>query len=142
MVVRETAAMIAGMSPELASGEFMFCATADPALAQRCAAVAVSMFREKEGPSFILPAGEAATLGFARTAPMRQITLNVLSALDGVGLTAAVAGTLAERGIPCNTVAAHYHDHLFVPTDKAEEALSVLLELSAAHRRPPSTSVR
>jgi uncharacterized protein len=46
---------------------------------------------------------------------MRQITLDVHSALDGVGLTAAVAVALAAEGIPCNMIAAHHHDHVFVP---------------------------
>jgi hypothetical protein len=46
---------------------------------------------------------------------MACLTLRVHSALDGVGLTAAVASALAEIGIPCNMVAAFHHDHAFVP---------------------------
>jgi hypothetical protein len=62
---------------------------------------------------------------------MRQITLGVFSALDGVGLTAAVAGALAERGIACNMVAALRTTTPFVPADRAEEAVEVLRALSA-----------
>jgi hypothetical protein len=62
---------------------------------------------------------------------MRCITLGVFSDLEGVGLTAAVAGALADREIPCNMVAALRHDHAFVPADRAEEALEVLEALSA-----------
>jgi hypothetical protein len=61
--------------------------------------------------------------------PMRCITLNVYSALDGVGLTAAVATVLGDADIPCNMVAAFHHDHVFVPADMAERALAVLVEL-------------
>jgi hypothetical protein len=61
---------------------------------------------------------------------MRQITLNVFSALEGVGLTAAVAVALADAGIACNMVAAFHHDHVFVPEAQAEAALKVLRELS------------
>jgi hypothetical protein len=63
---------------------------------------------------------------------MRRITLTVPSALDGVGLTAAVATALADAGIPCNVVAAFHHDHLFVPAAMAKRAVRVLLDLQAA----------
>ena len=63
---------------------------------------------------------------------MALITLNVYSALDGVGLTAAVATALARAGIACNMVAALNHDHVFVPIERAQEALAVLLALQAS----------
>ncbi len=77
----------------------------------------------------ILEEGTAAELGFnsGGAMPMRRIVLDVLSALDGVGLTATVSSALAEAGIPCNVVAAYHHDHLFVPADAAEHALAILL---------------
>ena len=62
---------------------------------------------------------------------MRRITLRVHSALDGVGLTAAVATALAGHGIACNMVAAFHHDHVFVPAARAEEALAILKTLAA-----------
>ncbi len=43
-----------------------------------------------------------------------------------MGLTAAVATALAKEGIACNVVAALRHDHLFVPYDRAAEAMEVL----------------
>ncbi|WP_409995099.1 ACT domain-containing protein [Rhizobium leguminosarum] len=63
---------------------------------------------------------------------MRQITLNVNSALDDVGLTAGVAASLAEAGIPCNMVAAYHHDHVFVPSGLADRALNLLVALQGA----------
>ena len=86
-------------------------------------ATARAVMREAEGVSLILPAGADAEL------PMRQITLNVYSSLEGVGLTAAVATVLANAGIACNMVAAYHHDHAFVPAARAEEALAFLLNL-------------
>ena len=58
--------------------------------------------------------------------PMCCITLNVYSSLEGVGLTAAVATALGDKAIPCNMVAACHHDHVFVPSDKCDQALEVL----------------
>jgi hypothetical protein len=127
MAVRETQAMIQGMRPELRPGLWVFVASDEPGLAAR----ALGSFREAEGLSLILPLEIAEGAGLSVDHPMRQITLGVVSALDGVGLTAAVAGALAGRGIACNMVAALRHDHAFVPADRAEEALEVLEALSA-----------
>lgn len=122
--------MIAQMMPELVGGEYVFCTTPDAALAARCLAAAIAMFREREGSSFVMPARLASELGFDCAMPMRQITLNVYSALDGVGLTAAVATALSQHDISCNMVAAYHHDHAFVPAEQAEAALAILADLS------------
>ena len=128
--VRDTAALMAGMDPRLRPRRWVFAASEDPALLAR----ALGSFREAEGMSLILPLEVAEAAGLPAGQPMRQITLGVLSALDGVGLTAAVASALASRGIACNMVAAVRHDHAFVPEDRAHEALEALRALSAAAR--------
>ncbi len=51
-----------------------------------------------------------------------MITRDVLSALDVVGFLAAVTAALADAGIGANAVSAFFHDHLFVPLDRAEAA--------------------
>ncbi|WP_261330870.1 ACT domain-containing protein [Rhizobium leguminosarum] len=66
---------------------------------------------------------------------MRQITLNVNSALDGVDLTAGVAASLAEAGIFCNMVALYHHDHIFVPAGLADRALHLLETLQRESAR-------
>ncbi|OON80666.1 hypothetical protein B1H18_12445 [Streptomyces tsukubensis] len=60
------------------------------------------------------------------------ITLRVRSALDAVGLTAAVATELAHAELSCNVVAGFHHDHLFVPYGRAEEAVALLERLAGA----------
>ena len=57
---------------------------------------------------------------------MARITLTGHSALDGVGLTAAVASALADAEIPCNMVAAFHHDHAFVPWEMRARAMDHL----------------
>ena len=73
---------------------------------------------------------DADRAGLAYDSVFRCITLNVHSSLEAVGLTAAVSGKLAETGISANVIAAYYHDHIFVPAEKADAALSALNELS------------
>jgi hypothetical protein len=127
MPVRDTRAMLAGMRPRLRPELFTFVGSEDPDLAAK----AIALFREDEGTSLVLRVADARGAGLEVDLPMACITLGVESALDGVGLTAAVAGVLAEHDIPCNMVAALRHDHAFVPAERAEEALALLLALSA-----------
>ncbi len=111
--------MLAGMAPVLdARAWFFVVVEGDPP------ADAFAVIREDEGVTAIVP-GERAGAPFAR------ITLTVHSALEGVGLTAAVSGALAGAGIACNVVAGYHHDHLFVPWDRREEALAILKAMAS-----------
>ena len=60
-------------------------------------------------------------------------TINVAgtvhSDLNAVGLTAAFASALGGAGISCNVVAGAYHDHLFVPVERADDAMRALRSL-------------
>ena len=89
-----------------------------------------AVFEEAEGRSLVLPDDLAELRGFDRSLPMARITLRVHSALDGVGLPAAVASALAEAGIPCNMIAAYHHDHAFVPWETRVQAFETLQRLS------------
>jgi len=127
---KTAAEMIGGMDPVAVAGDVAFASITDPATLARLLPLARAVFREAEGISLILPLSDHPDPKSAQA--MRQITLNVFSDLEGVGLTAAVATALAEAGIACNMVAAHHHDHVFVPSDRAAEALIILLELQKA----------
>jgi hypothetical protein len=131
--IRERNAMIANMAPTLQPGEFVFCTTTDAALFARALPDAIATFREAEGLSLILPVDVARRHGFPAHLSMRQITLNVMSDLSGVGLTAAVSTALADRNISCNLVAAYHHDHIFVPAADAARALGILHDRALAN---------
>jgi hypothetical protein len=120
--------LIQHMQPQLNEGVYVFCHL--PADQGIPIAKVLASFREKEGLSIILPKSEADHFGLSYPFEAAWITLNIHSALDAVGLTAAVAKALAQKGISCNVVAAFYHDHIFVEKDKANEALAALEELS------------
>ena len=131
--VRGRREMVAAMAPVLDPEPYLFCTCADPARGDAAMPAAIAAFRESEGLSLVLPAAAARAMGFPDGPEMRRITLTVHSALEGVGLTAAVAEALAARGIACNVVAAYHHDHLFVPAGRAGDAMEALeaLQLSA-----------
>ncbi|MBX7541253.1 ACT domain-containing protein [Qipengyuania sphaerica] len=128
--VRDTEAMIAAMEPRLDDRHWRF-VLVSPENAPQLLGAAIGTFREDEGVTAIVPSGVAEELG--REGPdFARITLMVHSDLEGVGLTAAVSGALADAGICCNMVAALYHDHIFVPAARGEEVLALLEELSCS----------
>ena len=87
-------------------------------------------FQEAEGQTLVLPLQSAIDAGLAHDFACRRITLRIHSALDAVGLLAAVTSALAAEGIAVNVVSAYFHDHLFVPEERAADALRVLESLS------------
>lgn len=90
----------------------------------------VVVVREDEGTSVVADRAGLRTAGLDPVFPCRRIVLRVRSALDAVGLTAAVARALADAGIACNVVAGIHHDHLLVPAGRADEALASVRALS------------
>ncbi|BBP75182.1 ACT domain-containing protein [Pseudomonas gingeri NCPPB 3146 = LMG 5327] len=122
------AILLRSMSPHLNDGDYVFCCIADAAVLQ--GREPIGSFREREGLTVILRREDAEALGLPFDYRAAWITLNVHSALEAVGLTAAFAGALGKAGISCNVIAGYYHDHLFVGRDDAERAMSVLQDLA------------
>lgn len=122
--------LLRSMSPELTEPEFVFC-TVPGNIGDFVSLNPIAFFVEREGLTLVLAreAAERASLPFEGV--FRQITLSVHSSLEAVGLTAAVAAKLTAKGISANVIAAYYHDHIFVPADKAQAAFRALQEFSA-----------
>jgi len=118
------------MSPALQEDEYVFCCVEDRPFVEFDALSILGVFREAEGLTLILPREAAEQAGYAFGGIFRCITLEVDSSLHAVGLTAAISSALAKEGIAANVVAACYHDHVFVPAEKAVTALATLQQLS------------
>jgi hypothetical protein len=59
-----------------------------------------------------------------------RISLGVHSDLEAIGLTAALSACLARTGISANVVAGLRHDHIFVPWERRDDAMTALKGLS------------
>ncbi|HWT70445.1 MAG TPA: ACT domain-containing protein [Pseudomonas sp.] len=123
------ATLLRSMSPQLNAGEYVFCTLHDGQLPHDLEII--GSFREQEGLTVILERSRAQQAGFSFDYIAAWITLNVHSALEAVGLTAAFATALGQAGISCNVIAGFYHDHLFVGQADAERAMQVLRDLAA-----------
>jgi uncharacterized protein len=85
----------------------------------------IMLFREEEGVTTIVEVDESTDERL-----WAQITLRIHSSLEAVGMMAAIATALTARDIPCNAVSAYYHDHLFVPWARRDDAIAALQALT------------
>ena len=92
------------------------------------------MFQEAEGVTLILRREEAIAQGMEFEFPSRMITLDIHSSLEAVGFIAHIASVLAQHDMGVNPVSAFYHDHLFVPEDRADDAMAVLAQIARENR--------
>ncbi len=88
------------------------------------------MFRESEGVTLVLLRSDAEAHGLACEFPCRMITLEVHSSLEAVGFIARIATELARHDMGINPVAGFFHDHLFVPDGREQDALRILGRLA------------
>lgn len=113
------------MQAELDADEYVFL-TSDHGFGSEVESSATMVFKEVEGVTVITKKKLAQTLTSGSEPIWAKITLNVHSDLQAVGFLAAMTRELANAGISVNAVSAYYHDHLFVPWERRNEALSIL----------------
>lgn len=118
------------MEPVLKPDEYVFTTLYDIDWRQIADLQPISVFKEDEGISLVIDRKTADEYDIPYDSVFRLISLHVHSSLDAVGLTAAFSGALGKAGISANVIAAYYHDHIFVPADKADQAVKVLEQLS------------
>jgi hypothetical protein len=125
--------LLAGLNPQLNAASFVFCSLAkDENLAAKLSQLPFlpqGTFSEAEGMTLIVRQEEADSLKWPYSGLWSMITCQIESDLLAVGFLAKIATALAAAGIPCNAIAAYYHDHIFVPADKSAQALSILNNL-------------
>ncbi|MEU5190360.1 ACT domain-containing protein [Streptomyces klenkii] len=126
---RDLTKLLSGMRPELNAGRYVYVTVEGEPPTDVAPVVTV---REPEGLTLVVRQEEADAAGLAYEYVAGWITLRVHSALEAVGLTAAVSQALAQAGLSCNVVAGYHHDHLFVPYERAEEAVRLLEALAEA----------
>lgn len=124
-------ALIASMDPVLGDAIYVF-ATLPHGTATPAGLPPVMAFREREGVTLIVTQAQAEAAGLEAVFPCRMITLNIHSSLQAVGFLAARLPALAAEGMGINPVSGFFHDHLFVPADRARDALCVLKTLARA----------
>jgi uncharacterized protein len=119
--------LLSGMRPQLNPGYYVF-TTVEGGIPPGVTPVVT--VAEREGLTLVLRQEDADAAGLPYEYVASWITLCIHSALEAVGLTAAVAKELAGYGLSCNVVAGFHHDHLFVPFERAAQAVAALEDLA------------
>ena len=118
--------MLADLKPSLHPGEFVFCSLPGACYGDYAELAPLASMLEPEGLSLVLPREAADRSGIDYDSCHCCISLGVHSSLEAVGLTAAIAARLADRGISANVIAGCLHDHILVPAARAGDALDAL----------------
>ena len=126
--------LLKNMSPRLIEGQYVFC-TVSSSRERPNDAQPVMAFLEKEGLTLIISRDEAERNGLPYNQTWAMITLEVHSDLQAVGFLAAVTMRLARLGISTNVVSAFHHDHVFVQSDRSDEAMKALKEMTREAKR-------
>jgi hypothetical protein len=134
---KDLSKLLSNMNPILRSGEYVICTIPEDNLSATLQRITTPLmvFRENEGTTLIVERTAADKAGLSYKASWSMITLSIHSDLEAVGFLAAISNALAKEGISVNAVSAYYHDHLFVPIEKAENAMDALQRLSKRANR-------
>ncbi len=123
--------LIKQLSPKLDSSSYVYCTVAHAKYGELEKLKPIVSIAELEGLTLVIPLEQAVAEGLDYYKVFRRITLEGHSSLEALGLTSVVTSLLAERGISTNAIAGFYHDHMFVPSDRTDEAMEALRELAS-----------
>lgn len=126
--------LLTSMTAKLAEGTFVFATLHGNSLPENIKPK--MMFQETEGTTYILCKEDAEASGISFEFPSRMISLDIHSSLDAVGFIAIIAAELAKENMGVNPVSAFFHDHIFVPDGRENDALRVLAEISTKAGQP------
>ena len=116
------------LNPVLLEGEYVFCTFLSSIYGDHNKLNPIASFNEKEGLTLVVKKESAKLNNLEFNDTFKCISLNLISSLTSIGLTALISKVLADNEISANIYAGYYHDHIFVPLEKANDALKLLCE--------------
>ena len=114
------------LNPVLLEDEYVFCTFLSSIYGDHNKLNPIASFNEKEGLTLVLKKEIAKFNNLEFKGTFKCISLNLISSLTSVGLTALISKALADNEISANIYAGYYHDHIFVPLEKANDAFKLL----------------
>jgi hypothetical protein len=129
----DLAVLLATMQPVLDSTIYVFLTTKEPLSSLPLATLQPQLtVQEDEGTTIVTTEALALSHGFKESVfPCKKISLRIHSSLEAVGLIATITDRLKLEGISTNVVSGYFHDHIYVPAGRAEDAMRVLTDLVA-----------
>ena len=103
------------LNPVLLEDEYVFCTFLSSIYGDHNKLNPIASFNEKEGLTLVVKKEIAKFNNLEFKDTFKCISLNLISSLTSVGLTALISKALADNEISANIYAGYYHDHIFVP---------------------------
>ena len=116
------------LNPVLLEDEYVFCTFLSSIYGDHSKLNPIASFNEKEGLTLVVKKEIAKFNNLEFKDTFKCISLNLISSLTSVGLTALISKALADNEISANIYAGYYHDHIFVPLNNANDAFKLLCE--------------
>ena len=116
------------LNPVLLEDEYVFCTFLSSIYGDHSKLNPIASFNEKEGLTLVVKKEIAKFNNLEFKDTFKCISLSLISSLTSIGLTALISKVLADNKISVNIYAGYYHDHIFVPLEKANDAFKLLCE--------------
>lgn len=121
--------MLKDIDPKLLDEEYIYYSVPNAKYGDCSELNPIFSFHEDEGLTLVILKSEADKHNIMYDDVFCCISLGLHSSLLSVGLTAAISSKLAESGICANMAAGYFHDHIFIPLNKAQKAMKLLSEI-------------
>ena len=124
-----------GLLPQAEEGKYYFGTFPENSLVALAGYVRhfAAIVKEKEGITAVFSEDAKANLQLYSQkkfeGPFCLIRFGAATGLAEVGITAAASGALAKEKISANVFAGYFHDHVLVPYEKKDAAITVLEKL-------------
>ena len=116
------------LQPDLLIDNYVFCTFPQKKYGDLEHLSPIGFFQENEGITLVITEKMAKLHNLSFEGIFKCISLKLISTLSSVGLTKKIAILLADKNISANIYAGYYHDHIFVPLERVDEAFKLLSE--------------
>ena len=116
------------LKPKVLIEDYVFCNFPSSYYGDHTNLKPIASFNEKEGLTLVIEKETAKLNNLNYEGVFKCISLNLISSLTSVGLTAKISKILADNEISANIYAGFYHDHIFVPKEMSHNAFKLLCD--------------
>ena len=92
----------------------------------------IASFKENEGLSIVITQATADKNAITYDSVFSCISLGVHSSLESYGLISTISKELTQNNISTNVFSGYYHDHIFVQSSKAHQALEIISKIGSS----------
>ena len=124
--------ILENLYPSLVDESFVFMTSKEPINTLVNSLNPVATFTENEGSTLVITKAVADQNSIQYDTVFNCISLGVHSSLEMSGLIATISAELFKKNIPTNVFAGYFHDHIFIPIDKAKLALETISSISSS----------